>query len=66
MRDLAEARYLSAELLEQASRRLEELGKLVNRKELAAALLVDDPMSQRVRTDHAWRMVTETAIEKLE
>ncbi len=48
MRDVAEARYLSAALLEQASRRLEELGKLINRKELAAALLVDDPISQTV------------------
>ena len=44
MRDLAENRYLSPELIEQASRRLDELGKLVNRKDLAAALAVEDPM----------------------
>ena len=46
MRDLAEARYLSPELIEQASRRLDELGRLVSRHDLAAALLADDPASQ--------------------
>ena len=46
MRDVAETRFLSPGLLEEASRRLEALGKLINRKELAAALLVDDPISQ--------------------
>ena len=39
MRDLAENRYLSPELIEQASRRLDELGGLINRKDLAAACL---------------------------
>jgi signal transduction histidine kinase len=38
MRDLAEARYLPAELIDEASRRLVELGRLVSRKDLAAAL----------------------------
>jgi signal transduction histidine kinase len=47
MRDLAENRYLSPELFEGASRRLAELGGLINRKELARALLVEDPVSQR-------------------
>jgi signal transduction histidine kinase len=46
MRDLAENRYLSPELFERASRRLEELGKLITRKELAAALSVEEPVSQ--------------------
>ena len=45
MRDLAEARYLSPELIEQAARRLDELGRLVSRKDLAAALAVEDPTS---------------------
>lgn len=45
MRDLAEHRYLSPELIEEASRRLAELGKLVTRKDLAAALVVEDPAS---------------------
>ncbi len=46
MRDLAENRYLSPELVEGATRRLAELDKLINRQELAAALRVDDPNSQ--------------------
>ena len=46
MRDLAENRYLSPEPIEQAARRLAELGRLVSRKDLAAALVVDDPASQ--------------------
>ncbi len=45
MRDLAENRYLSPELIEQASRRLEELGGLINRQDLAAALPVEEPLS---------------------
>ena len=45
MRDLAENRYLSPELIEEASRRLAELGKLVTHKDLAAALVVEDPVS---------------------
>jgi len=43
MRDLAEARYLPPELIERASRRLDELGGLVSRKDLAAALAVWEP-----------------------
>ncbi|MFI5454535.1 MAG: sensor histidine kinase [Isosphaerales bacterium] len=43
MRDLAEARYLPPELIERASRRLDELGGLVSRKELVAALAVEGP-----------------------
>jgi signal transduction histidine kinase len=46
MRDLAENRYLSPELVEGAARRLAELDKLINRKELAAALRVEEPTSQ--------------------
>ncbi len=46
MRDLAETRYLSPELIELAGRRLEELGKLVSRKELASMLSVDEPTQQ--------------------
>jgi signal transduction histidine kinase len=42
MRDLAEARYLPPDLIEQASRRLKELGKLVSRKDLATALAVGE------------------------
>ena len=38
MRDLAENRYLSPESIEQAARRLAELGALVKSKDLAAAL----------------------------
>ena len=47
MRDLAEHRYLSPELIEEASRRLAELGKLVTRQDLAAALVVEDPTSSQ-------------------
>jgi len=43
MRDLAEARYLPPELIERAARRLDELGGLVSRKELVAALAVLEP-----------------------
>ena len=45
MRDLAEQRYLSPELIEEASRRLAELGKLVTLNDLAVALVVEDPAS---------------------
>ncbi len=45
MRDLAENRYLSPELIEQASRRLEELSGLIDRKDLAAALPLEEPVS---------------------
>jgi hypothetical protein len=45
MRDLAEDRYLSPELIDRASRRLAELGALVNRADLAAALVVRAPAS---------------------
>jgi signal transduction histidine kinase len=45
MRDLAENRYLSPERIDRASRRLAELGALVDRADLAAALVVRDPMS---------------------
>ena len=53
MRDLAEARYLSPELIEQAARRLDELGKLVNREDLAAALAVEEPASVRTNEPDA-------------
>jgi signal transduction histidine kinase len=43
MRDLAESRYLTPELIDQATRRLNELDKLVSRKDLAAALAVEEP-----------------------
>jgi signal transduction histidine kinase len=43
MRDLAEARYLPPELITLASRRLDELGRLVSRNDLAAALVVEEP-----------------------
>jgi signal transduction histidine kinase len=46
MRDLAEARYLPPERIELASRRLEELGRLVSRKELASMLAVEEPAQQ--------------------
>ncbi len=46
MRDLAENRYLSPELVEGATRRLAELDKLISRKELAAALRVEEPIAQ--------------------
>ena len=42
MRDLAEARYLLSDRIERTSRQLEELGKLVSRNDLAAALASDD------------------------
>jgi len=43
MRDLAEARYLLPEMIELASRRLDDLSRLVRRKDLAAALAVWEP-----------------------
>jgi signal transduction histidine kinase len=43
MRDLAEAGYLAPELIDRAAGRLDELGRLVNRKSLAAALAVWEP-----------------------
>jgi signal transduction histidine kinase len=43
MRDLAEARYLSPDLFERASTRLDELAKLVSRDGLAAGLAPDEP-----------------------
>jgi signal transduction histidine kinase len=43
MRDLAESRYLLPERIERASRRLEELNKLVSLKALAAAISADEP-----------------------
>jgi signal transduction histidine kinase len=43
MRDLAESRYLAPERVERAARRLEELGRLVRRDALTAALAVDEP-----------------------
>jgi signal transduction histidine kinase len=42
MRDLAEARYVPSDLIEEASRRLDELGKLVSRRDLVAALAADE------------------------
>ncbi len=45
MLDHAETGYLSPELLDKASRRLAELKKLFDRKQLAAALLDEDPAS---------------------
>ena len=42
MRDLAEARYVPSNLIEQAARRLDEFGGLVSRKDLAAALAVGE------------------------
>jgi signal transduction histidine kinase len=45
MRDLAENRYLAPERIEAASRRLDELATLINREELAAALLAPDSNS---------------------
>lgn len=51
MRDLAEVSYLPPERVELAARRLDELGKLVARKDLAAALAVEEtsPMAQANR-----------------
>jgi signal transduction histidine kinase len=46
MRDLAEARYLPPERIELASSRLDELAKLVSRKELASRLSVQEPAQQ--------------------
>lgn len=43
MRDLAESRYLAPELIEQATGRLNELGRLVGHQELIAALTAEDP-----------------------
>jgi signal transduction histidine kinase len=43
MRDLAEARYLLPETIERAAHRLEELGRLVARTDLIAALGVGEP-----------------------
>ncbi|HWE39836.1 MAG TPA: HAMP domain-containing sensor histidine kinase [Isosphaeraceae bacterium] len=43
MRDLAEARYLPPDRVENASRQLIELGRLVSRDDLAVALAGDDP-----------------------
>ena len=43
MRDLAEARYLTPERFERASRLLKELARLVNPDLLAAALLLEEP-----------------------
>jgi signal transduction histidine kinase len=43
MRALAGARYLRPDRIEQASRRLEELTKLVSRQDLSAALAADEP-----------------------
>jgi signal transduction histidine kinase len=45
MRDLAEARYLPPGRIEDAARRLEELSRRINRKDLAAALAVPEPSS---------------------
>jgi signal transduction histidine kinase len=45
MRDVAETRYLGTERIEVASRRLEELRRLINRDELAAALAVQEPVA---------------------
>ena len=61
MRDLAEHRYLSPELIEEASRRLAELGKLVTRKDLAVALVVEDPASpERTNPTLAFGPVSES------
>jgi signal transduction histidine kinase len=46
MRDLAESRYLPPERIELAARRLEELARLVSRRELASRLSVEEPVSQ--------------------
>jgi signal transduction histidine kinase len=43
IRDLAESRYLAPELIERATGRLNELGELVGRQELAAALTAEEP-----------------------
>jgi signal transduction histidine kinase len=43
MRDLAESRYLLPETIERASRRLDELGRLVNSKDLIFALGTGEP-----------------------
>ena len=43
MRDIAEARYQTLEKVEQASRRLAELARLVARRDLAAALPAEGP-----------------------
>ena len=43
MRDLAESRYLTSEQFERASRRLDDLAKLVDRKALDAALPSEIP-----------------------
>ena len=52
MRDLAESRYLPPERIELAARRLEELGRLVSRKELASRLSVQDPAAPGRRQPH--------------
>jgi signal transduction histidine kinase len=43
MRDLAETSYLKPELIDQASRRLADLGSRIDRARLAAALRAGDP-----------------------
>ena len=45
MRDLAESRYLAPERVQINPGRVEELGWLVSREDLAAALAVEDPTS---------------------
>ena len=65
MRDLAEARYVPADLIEQAARRLDELGRLVSRKDLAAALAVGEIDAVGDSKQHAgvWARIV---VEKLE
>jgi signal transduction histidine kinase len=45
MRDLAEARYLPPDQVEPAALRLEEFGRVVNRKDLASVLPVADALT---------------------
>ncbi|MDR3633824.1 MAG: sensor histidine kinase, partial [Isosphaeraceae bacterium] len=49
MRDLAEARYLSTEQLEHATRRLDALSRMINRRSLAAALDLRAPAAENDR-----------------
>ena len=53
MRDLAEAAMLSPDAIEQAARRLDELGRLVSRKDLAAALAAEEPTPSADTNSHA-------------
>ena len=65
MRDLAETRYLSPELDRSSLAPARRARRLVSRKDLAAALLVEEPVS-RPRPTPCWPYGTEVAVKKLE